>query len=382
MSRQPDRRPRGRSYALLGKDARIYFKDGTSIVDFVVGLHGNIFGYNPDFIRNEIEKRSDYVVTSFAPTIESDVAKLIGKIRPDIEQVRFGKNGGDVCSAAVRLARAVTGRDKIAVQGYHGFGSEFTEHKPSTGPSTYHNFEEGRGVPQCFLDLQARFDWWDGKTMREAARDAACIIVEVPPTDDYTATQQFLEQCQRAAQENGALFVLDEVVTGFRFALGGAAEYYGIRPDLYCYGKAMSNGYACSAIGGLAELMEEFQRGVFFSATFFDDPLGLTAAHATLSQLIERRDEVYSHLWSQGKRLKDGINTLASQYKIGVKCVGQEPRTVNEWKDDATRRRFMELCLKQGILIDRPNFITMSHTKDIIDKTLKVIESAFKEIVA
>ena len=380
LSRQPDRRPKGAGNSVNTQGCLVELHGGEKIIDFPMGLHGPIFGYMPTFLSDLSYLNQDQVTNSFPPAIEAEVAELIGTIRPDIEQVRFAKNGGDVCSAAVRLARAVTGRDKIAVYGYHGFGSEFAEHKASTGPSTFLPAQQDRGVPQCMIDLAARFEWGDVEGLQQAARGAACVIVEVPPTDDYDATRRFLEECQAWAQKNSALFILDEVVTGFRFSLGGAAEFYRVTPDLYCYGKAMSNGYACSAIGGRAELMEEFQHGVFFSATFFDDPLGLTAAHATLSQLIERKDEVYPHLWEMGSVLKDGINTLAAQYKVNVKCVGQAPRTVNEWRDDSLRRKFMELCLARGVLFDRPNFVTMSHDRTIIDQSLAVAEEAFKSI--
>lgn len=381
MSRQPGKRPTHPNYqarALYAEGCTMYVAPKEpecpailEVIDWPMGQHGPIFGYNPEWLIETLKSKlldHETATSSYAPFVEDEVAALLGELFPDVEEVRFGKNGSDVCAAAVKLARAVTERDPIAAYGYHGNDAEFA-HLP-----------QNRGVPQPMQDLVRWFRWDDIVGLFEAAEGAACVIVEVPPTENRDETAHFLEVCREVAHKSGAFFILDEVVTGFRLSLRGAAGYYGVMPDLYCWGKALSNGYAVSALGGRGELMREFQNGVFFSGTFFDDPLGLTAARATLKQLIAREEEVYAHLWAIGQQLKDGFNELARTYNIAARCAGQAPRTVFEFDNPTARERFNVECLRRGVLFDRPQFSSMAHTRETVERSLDAVEQVFRSM--
>lgn len=369
MSRQPGRRPAlpgaENTISVSGKGCQVQLLSGKTLIDMPMGQHGPIFGYNSGVIHSRVHTALiNGTATSYPPSIERGLAQLLGEVFPDVEQVRFARNGSDVCAAAVRLARAITGREHIAAFGYHGFASEFV-HAP-----------QNRGVPQYTQNLVRWFEWGDVSMLRMAARDAACVILEVPPTDDTAETAKFLYAARQIANEAGALFILDEIVTGFRLGLRGAAGYYDVRPDLYCWGKALANGFGLSALGGRAELMQEFQNGVFFSGTFFDDPIAISAAYATVQRMKQREKDIFPQLWEMGGRLKNHLNSQFAAQNVKARCFGQAPRTVLQFDNPEQHVAFNLAALEEGVLFDRPNFITMPYTEKIHFRVEAAVERA------
>jgi len=199
----------------------------------------------------------------------------------------------------------------------------------------------------------------------------------VEPADD------FLQQVQALTRKNEALLVFDEVITGFRLALGGAQEYFGVTPDLACFGKAMANGYPLSAIAGRREIMELFDE-IFFSFTFGGETLSLAAAKATILEMKAKK--VIGHLWEQGRKLKDGYNVLAKEFGVNhlTECVGLSPRTLITFKDQAGEESllykslFQQECLKRGVLFSGGQNICFGHSNADIDDTLRVYRAALE----
>ena len=198
--------------------------------------------------------------------------------------------------------------------------------------------------------------------------------------------KDFLQQVQKITKENGALLIFDEVITGFRLALGGAQEYFGVIPDLACFGKAMANGYPISAIVGQRDIMELFDE-IFFSFTFGGETLSLAAAGATITEM--RKQKVIEHLWEQGLKLKDGYNVLARELGVDryTECMGLAPRTAVTFKDETgeeclvLKSLFQQECLKRGVLFAGGQNICFSHSDADIDQTLRVYRAAM-EILA
>ena len=200
--------------------------------------------------------------------LEVEVAEALIEVIPCAEQVRFAKNGADATNGAIRAARALTGREHVIATGYHGYHDWFIASTELNAGVPGHDRELIQAVP--FGDLAAL----------EAALEphVAAVIMEIPgsePPDGY------LQAAIDLAHSRGALFVLDEIVTGFRYALGGAQERYGIRPDLACFGKGMANGFPLAAVVGSADAMRAFER-IFFSMTYSGETVSLAAALATL----------------------------------------------------------------------------------------------------
>ena len=193
----------------------------------------------------------------------------------------------------------------------------------------------------------------------------ACIIVEVPAVGDLEATE-FLQACAKACKDQGALLIFDEMVTGFRLALGGAAQYYNVKPDIACYGKALSNGRGISAVVGSADVMGWLEDRVFYSNTFNGDPLNCAHLIGTLRILRRMDDELYGHIWHIGKKLKDGLNSM------GLRTIGQPAKSVvvsDQWSAICKRLPLHKLVM------DRPNYSCLAHTELDVKNTIEIVEA-------
>lgn len=275
--------------------------------------------------------------------------------------VRWLANGSDALDCAVRLARAYTGRTPFVSIGYHG-SSQLFAHKP-----------QDAGVPKDITKWRTDLEFGDSHGLALAMRQQtqACVVVAVPSEDE--AAQPFLQYCRKQCDQTGALLVLDEVVTGFRLCLGGAAELYHVRPDISCYGKAMSNGRAISAVVAAEPIMELLKDRVFYSNTYNGDPYNCAHVLGTLITLQGKGEVIYPYLWEVGRILKRKIRTL------GVNCVGHAPRTAVVPRDE----HWLEVCRRlvpKGVLVDRPFYASMSHGAKEIKQTIRAMEEALDEI--
>ena len=303
---------------------------------------------------------------SVASQLEYETADLLCEIlSPHLTDnegdlaVRWFANGSDACDCAVRLSRAATRRNKYISIGYHGSSVIFA-HAP-----------QDKGVPKYITQDKIDLEWADTVGLQEAFKNnkISCLIVEVP-SDDSKATE-FLMECRALCYEHEALLIFDELVTGFRLALGGAAEYYQVTPDLACYGKAMANGRGISALVGWPKIMEQLKDKVFYSNTFNGDPLNLAFTIATLRYLKKWEDDVYSQIWAMGDKLRDALNDA------GLKMFGHAPRMDMKWQSDVKRRKFCIEMVRRKIVVDRPFYISLAHE----DRHIQMTAKAAREIL-
>ena len=238
------------------------------------------------------------VIFSLPHQLEMEVAELLVELVPCAEMVRFGKNGSDATSAAIRLARAYTGREHVAVCGYHGWQDWYI------GSTT-----RDLGVPNVTKTLTHVFQYNDIESLKQLFVDypekIAAIIME-PMNTTYPKTG-FLNQVKGLCHQHGALFILDETITGFRYSLGGAQELFNVTPDLATFGKGMANGYPISAVVGRRDIMM-LMEDIFFSGTFAGETLSLAATKATLGVIKE--NNVVEHLKLIGEKLQLGLNEI------------------------------------------------------------------------
>lgn len=305
--------PRGVSPFFLerGKGCRVWDVDGNEYVDFVNGLASITLGYcDPDVDAAVARQLQDGVVFTLPHPLEMQVAEKIVEMVPCAEQVRFGKNGSDATSGAVRVARACTGRDRVAVCGYHGWQDWYIG-------STARN----RGVPKAVSDLTHPFAYNDIASLHAvlAAHPGEFAAVILEPMNIAEPLPGFLGEVRELAHRHGALLVFDETITGFRFANGGAQELFGVTPDLATFGKGLANGYPVSAVAGAAKYMKVMEE-IFFSFTFGGEALSLAAALATLRKL--QREPVARSLAERGAgvmaRLRAKIGALDLQDVLSV----------------------------------------------------------------
>lgn len=337
-----------------------------------------ILGHDYPVVTNAVTAQArEGTLFSLPHPLGIEVAEKIRDLVPCSEMVRFAKNGNDVTTLAARLARAHTGREVIATQGYHGSYIWM-------GTTSMN-----RGVPEAVGDLTISFEYNDiGSVERIFANnssDVAAIITT--PTNLEAPKDGFLEHLREIATREGALLVCDEILTGFRFGLGGAQEFFDVTPDLACFGKSMANGCPLSAITGRSDIMELLETDeVFFSGTYAGEALSLAAAKACLSVLDD--EPVIEHLWEQGKKLQDGYNEIAAKRDLTnyTNCRGYPLRSAVFFRDSdgksdtILKSLFVQECLKRGVLFSGTHLPNFSHTDTDIENTLAVYDEAMATV--
>ena len=354
-----------------GAGSRVWDADGNEYIDFINSLASVTLGYNDPDVTSAVRRQlDDGVIFSLSHPLEMEVAERIVDMVPCAEMVRFGKNGSDATTGAIRVARAFTGRDLVAVCGYHGWQDWYI------GSTARH-----LGVPQATRDLTHAFSYNDAASLEKLLLahpgEFAAVILE--PMNVFAPVDDFLETVARLTRQHGALLVFDETITGFRYANGGAQEYFGVVPDLATFGKGLANGYPVSAVAGRRDVMKLMEE-IFFSFTFGGEALSLAASAATLDKL--RAEQVCARLNVQGQRLLDGLNALIATHGVGnfVSTAGHPSWSFLMLKDAprSSQWEIKTLLLQEffadGILSLGTHNISYAHTDADIDRLLAVYD--------
>jgi glutamate-1-semialdehyde 2,1-aminomutase len=361
--------PRGVSPFFIekGKGARVWDVDGNEYVDFVNSLAAVTLGYCDKDVDEAVQEQMKSGVTFSLPhKLEMEVAEKLIEIIPCAEKVRFAKNGTDATSAAIRIARAYTGKEHIAVCGYHGWQDWYI------GSTT-----RDLGVPQSVKELTHKFEYNNIKSLEKIFQEQklACVIME-PMNIEYPK-DDFLKGVKELAHKNNALFILDETITGFRYSLGGAQELFGVTPDLATFGKGMTNGYPLSAVVGSNKVMQKVE-DIFFSGTFGGETLSLAAA----SKIIDKykKEQVIEHFSEVGSYLLEKLNQLINDKNLGdIFWTSGHPswsflhiKEQEKYSAFEIKTFFLQEMFKRGILTLGSHNISFSHTKEIVDQLLDV----------
>ncbi len=362
-------------YLHRGKGAYVWDVDGNRFLDFVMACHPLILGYADDDVNSAVIEQLELGSTfSLANELEVDVTELLIQTIPCAEAARFGKNGADATTVAVRVARAVTERDHIAYCGYHGWHDWYIA-----------NTDLNTGIPEFNQKLAHSFTYNNLDSLEEIfARHpgkVACVIME--PLTILEPEDNFLQRVKEMAHHHGALLIFDEIITGFRFAIGGAQEMTGVIPDLATFAKAISNGIPLSAIVGKKEYMSALEK-TFFSFTYGGDCIGLSAAKACIPKI--QRENVPDHLAETGYLLKENFNALADQLGLSefIRCVGYPCRSIvsfdglGRFDSLEIKSYFQQELLRRGILWAGYHALSFSHQKDDIESTLNAFEDVMK----
>jgi len=361
-------------FIVRGKGGHVWDADGNEYVDFVNGLCAVTLGYgDPDVTRAVQAQLEDGVIFTLPHPLEMQVAEAIVDMVPCAEMVRFGKNGSDATAGAVRLARAFTGRDHVAVCGYHGWQDWYIG-------STARN----RGVPEAVQNLTHSFAYNDLESLRKllAGHPGQVAAVILEPMNSQLPKDGFLEGVKELAHRHGALLIFDEVITGFRYANGGAQEYFGVIPDLACFGKGIANGYPVSAIAGRAQVMKLMEE-IFFSFTFGGEALSLAASLATLAKL--KREPVVATMRQRGERLMKGAEGLLRRHGMGelLTVSGHPSWSFLNFRDQGgyslyeIKTLFLQEVFARGILTLGTHNISYAHSESDVDRLLKVYDEVF-----
>jgi glutamate-1-semialdehyde 2,1-aminomutase len=365
-----------------GKGCHVWDVDGNEFIEYGMGLRAVGLGhaYRPVIEAAYKQMLLGNNFTRPAP-IELECAEELASLIESAEMVKFGKNGSDATSAAVRLSRAYTGRDLIAMCGDQPFFSVDDWFIGSTAMNA--------GIPKAIQDLSLKFKYNDIASLRglfeQNPGKIACVIMEaataIEPKPGY------LEDVKKTCKEFGAVFVLDEMITGFRWHLGGAQKYYGVTPDLSTFGKSIGNGFSIGALVGKREIMERggiehaHERVFILSLTHGAEGHSLAAAIETMR--IYKREKVVEHLHRAGDRLRKGINqAIQAQGVEGCfEVLGKAPNLVYATRDrdknpsQVYRALFLQETIQRGLLA--PSLVvSYSHSDEDIDRSIEAIGEA------
>lgn len=356
-------------YLKRGKGSHVWDVDGNEYIDYTMAVGPLSLGYAYDKVDEAIrEQLKDGITFSLMHPLEVEVAQLINKVVPNAESIRYSKAGADVTSAAIRLARAYTGRNKVLCCGYHGWHDWYISVT-----------DRNKGIPQAIQDLSFTFNYNDIQSVIDSIdEDTACVILE--PFVFEAPKDNFLHKLRDICTQNGTVLIFDEMWTGFRVAVGGAQEYFGVKADLACFSKAVANGMPISILTGKKEIMQLLEKDVFFFTTFGGEALSLAAVKATVTEIIEKN--VPEYLAKQGRKLKDGYNSIAQ--KLGMdytKCSGFDCRTIITFDAEKSGCNPLEMkslvqqeMIKRGILWGGFHNMSFSHSDEDIQYTLNAYE--------
>jgi glutamate-1-semialdehyde aminotransferase len=359
-------------YIERGKGCRLWDMEGKEYIDFRLALGPVTLGYCYDEVDEAVRAQmAKGVLFSMASPIELELAQLLHEVIPNAEMCRFMKTGEDANLCNIRIARAYTKRDLIIISGYHGYPDWFaTEDSPNNG------------VPAIIKDYVKIASWGNlemaEKLIRQLGEQLACVIA-VPYDFNEDTGGEYVRLLRKLTKESGALLVLDEVLTGFRLALGGAQEYFGVEADLAGFAKAMANGYPISTYLGKRQYMEQLNK-FKMTTTYAGETLSIAAAIATIK--IMKREKVHEHIWEMGKRLIKGFNTMANELGIEAQASGLPPAPFLKFNtpDHHYNARleyiwFRELY-REGVFANTRWFISYSHQPADIDETLEKAHKA------
>ena len=385
----------------------LYDVDGKQYIDYVQSWGPMVLGHNADVIREAVVDAVSSGLSFGAPTaLEVEMAELVTKLVPSMEMVRMVNSGTEATMSAIRLARAHTNRSKIIkFEGcYHGHADSLLV-KAGSGALTL-GVPSSPGVPEEVAQhtLTLEFNNLDQvqTTMQQQGSEIACIIVEpvagnmncIPPVDG------FLEGLREVCSEHGSVLIFDEVMTGFRVALGGAQSHFNIQPDLTCLGKVIGGGMPVGAFGGKQEIMAKLAPSgpVYQAGTLSGNPIAMTAGLAALSAI--QADGFYPTLSERTARLANGIQAAASEHGIALSTnfVGSmfglfftEISRVTNYQqaigcNTEQFNQFFHRMLSKGVYLApasyEAGFVSMSHTDEVIDKTIAIASEVFAELSA
>ena len=402
-----------RAYGAIGMDPRfikradgchIYDVDGNEYVDYIDSWGPMILGHNFPQIREAVvEACADGLSFGCATEIEVEMAEFICEHLPHVEMVRMVNSGTEAVMSAIRAARGYTGRDKIIKFAgcYHGHSDALLV-SAGSGVMTS-GVPDSAGVPKgCTQDTMTAVynDLNSVKALLEQAPgQVAAVIVEpvaanmgvVPPK------KGFLEGLRSLCTEHGTLLIFDEVITGFRLAFGGAAEYFGVIPDMVTYGKIIGAGMPVGAYGGKKEIMEMVSPAgpVYQAGTLSGNPIAM-AAGLTQLKILKNHPEIYTHMSQMGEKLYEGMKELVKKYgkpwkvnHIGsLGCIYFTDQDVENYEDAKTSdteefARYFHYMLEHGIHLGPSQFEAMflsnAHTEETTKETLEIFEGFLKQ---
>ena len=371
------------SYFKKAKGVRVFDLDGNKLIDMAyMGIGACVLGYADPDVNKAVKKVIDEgsMCTLNSPE-EVELAELLLKLHPWAQKVRYARTAGEALAIAVRIARAYTGKDKVAFCGYHGWhdwylAANLADKKNLDGqllPGL-----EPAGVPRCLKGTAIPFHYNKTEELEKIVRKNDIGVIVMEPRREHPPEKGFLEKVRKIANKIGAVLIFDEVTSGFRMNVGGIHMLYKVYPDIAVFGKAMSNGYPMAAVIGRDKVMDGAQKS-FISSTYWTERIGPASTIAVIKKM--QKYNVPSHLIKIGNSIGEGWKELAKKHNLKIE-VFNIPSLIsfkfNYGQDSQALHTLLnQEMLKRGFLTTKSVYVCWSHKKEHVKQYLKNLDEVF-----
>jgi glutamate-1-semialdehyde aminotransferase len=370
-------------YYKKAKGAYVWDLDNKKYLDMAQnGIGSAILGYcDQDINKAVIASINNSVNTTLNAPEEVELAKLLIKLNPKMDMVKFGRGGGEAMSMAVRIARASSGKDNILFSGYHGWNDWYIAANVSDSNNLDEHLLKGlspAGVPKSLKGTAIPFSYNNIKDFNKKLRNTKNIAAVIIEGARYNAPDMnFIKHVEKITKQRGIILVVDEITSGFRICNSGSYIKYGYDPDIVVYGKALGNGFAISAVVGKGDVMEAGKKS-FISSTMWTERVGFTAAIATLKKI--HKIKLHKHLVKTGKGIAQIWTQAAKKNNLNITVSDYYPLVTLKFEYPDVREEietlFIQEMLKRGILSSKSVYVTAAHN----DKELKIYKKACIEV--
>lgn len=372
-------------YYSKAKGCKIWDLDGRELLDLsIMGVGTNILGYGNDEVDDAVVEtvRSGNMSTLNSPE-EVYLAERLVELHPWADMVRFARSGGEANAIAIRIARAASGKDKVAICGYHGWHDWYLSSNLSQDENLANHLLPGLnplGVPKNLKDTVFPFNYNDIDALEELISNHDIGVIKMEVYRNLEPKDDFLIKVRNLASKNNIILIFDECTSGFRQSFGGLHKLYNVEPDIAMFGKALGNGYAITAVIGKRDIME-FAQKTFISSTFWTERIGPTAALKTLE--VMGREKTWEEITNKGLYVSGRLKEIANKLNLDINVFGLPSMlsfTFNH-KDSLLYKTYLtQEFLKENILATNSIYLSVAHSKEILDLYLFKIEKIFETI--
>ncbi len=366
-----------------GKGCRVWDEKGREFIDFRNSLGPVTLGYCYPEVDEAIKAQMENGIIYGHPTaLEAEVSEMLCERIPCAEQARFLKTGGEACAAAIYIARAYTGKDHVIQIGYNGWlnsvgvGARILPTQTSMAKP---------GVPAAISALYHPTGWNDTKAIEklfDEFKDNIAAIIVSADYINFEAGKTFYPWLREITKKNNSLLIFDEIVTGFRVALGGVQEYFGVKPDLCVFAKGIANGMPLSVYAGTREVMKTCEMpGFSISSTYGGETLSLAACRAVMQ--VHAKHNVVGHIWEQGTYVWGELDNMFVKKNIPVRMRGVSPCKAVSIQPDAPadmHKRLFSAAYRNGVSLYNTSYVNFSHTRKDLEEVLQRMDKATDEL--
>lgn len=384
LSKRPDQFLPGQwpSYYKKAKGVEVWDLDGNKFVDMsIMGVGTCILGYADDDVNEAVKKAVDLGSMSTLNCAEEvELAELLLEINPWADMVRYARTGGEAMAVAVRIARAHTGKEKIAFCGYHGWQDWYLASNLADDSNLDGHLLPGlqpAGVPRGLKGTSLPFNYNHINELENIVEKNDIGVIVMEPIRNHEPEDDFLGRVRKIADEIGAVLIFDEITAGWRLTVGGAHSLYNVQPDIAVYGKAMSNGFPMAAIVGKQDVMSAAQ-DTFISSTYWTDRIGPAASLVTIHKMQDNNVPV--HLSRIGNLINKGWDKLAKENNLKINIEGILPLThfIFDYNDSLVLHTlFTQEMLNRGYLASKAVYASYCHSEECVERYMENVNEVF-----